>query len=73
MHSVVQTSGIATKQAKTTAITRLTQNIQRKNVKYEATADPKCDSISLIRRSQGINKVIVLANSLLKNGNCWNK
>lgn len=59
------TSGATTKTVKATAITILTQNNQRKNVKYEATTEPKCDSISFIRNSHGIRSVDKFADSLL--------
>lgn len=51
------TSGIATKATRITAITRLIQNSHRRKVKYEATAEPKCDSISFMRNSHGISHV----------------
>lgn len=48
---------MATKAVRITVITRLIQNNQRRKVKYEATAEPKCDSISFIRSSHGTNHV----------------
>lgn len=57
------TSGVTTNTVKITAITMFTQNNQRKNVKYDATTEPKCDSISLIRNCHGMNTVEILINS----------
>ena len=68
-----RTSGTATKATSSTVITRFTQNSQRKKVKYEATTDPKCDSISLMRSSQGISTFTRLANSRFRNCHFWNK
>lgn len=48
------------------ANTKLTQNNHRKNVKYDATAEPKCDSISLIRSCHATNNVDKFANSRRK-------
>lgn len=55
------TSGIVTNDIKITEITMLTQNIHLKNMKYEATTEPKCDSISFIFSSHGINHMDKLA------------
>ena len=43
------TSGTMTKSRKTLAMTILTQKSHRRKMKYEATTDPKRDSISLMR------------------------
>lgn len=51
---------------KVSAKTKFTQNNHRKNVKYDATAEPKCDSISLIRSCHATKIVDKLANSLRK-------
>jgi hypothetical protein len=50
----VHTSGMTTKAANSTDMTKFTQNNQRRNVKYDATTVPNCDSISLMVNSQGI-------------------
>jgi hypothetical protein len=63
MTSRVPTSGTATKASSSTVMTRFTQNSHRRNVKYDATTEPKCDSISLMRSSQGISTFTRLANS----------
>jgi hypothetical protein len=68
-----RTSGTATKATSSTVITRFTQNSQRKKVKYDATTDPKCDSISLMRSSQGTSTLTRLANSRFRNCHFWNK
>lgn len=44
-------------------MTRFTQNSQRRKVKQEATTEPKCDSISLMRSSHGMSKFEVFAAS----------
>ena len=58
-------SGMTTKAANPTVMTMLIQKTQRRNVKYEATADPKSDSISLILASHGTKNVTRLNNSRL--------
>lgn len=55
---------------RTQAITTLTQNSHLKKIKYEATADPKCDSMALIFCSQGMNQFETLAASLLNRCHC---
>lgn len=48
---------MAIKAVRIPEMTRFIQNSHRRNVKNEATADPKCDSISFIRCSQGMRNV----------------
>lgn len=61
--SACLTSGTITKRAMARAMTMFTQSSHRRNVKYEATTDPKCDSISFMRDSHGINWVEKFVNS----------
>lgn len=49
------TSGMMTKAARRRASTRLRPSTQRRKVKYEATADPKWDSIVLMRPCHASN------------------
>lgn len=57
---MLPTSGTITKAVSIIEIIKLTQNNHLRNVKYEATTVPKCDSISFIRNSQGIKRFIKL-------------
>ena len=50
----------------------LIQKTQRRKVKYDATTDPKCDSISLIRSSQGVRFTAIFPPSLFKYFHHWN-
>lgn len=52
---------MATNEIKTTAITIFTQNNHLKNMKYDATTDPKWDSISFIFSSHGMNHIDIFA------------
>lgn len=56
-HMHIHTSGPMTKATNGMAIIVFTHNNQRRKVKCEATPEPKCDSISLMRSSQGIRTV----------------
>lgn len=71
LYSISDTSGITTKAANNTDITKLTQNSQRRNVKYDATTVPNWDSISLMVSSQGIIWLITLAISRLLCCHCY--
>uniref|UniRef100_A0A1B0C3W4 Uncharacterized protein n=1 Tax=Glossina palpalis gambiensis TaxID=67801 RepID=A0A1B0C3W4_9MUSC len=51
IYGCVQTSGPMTNATNGKAIITFTHINQRKNVKYDATPEPKCDSISLMRNS----------------------
>jgi len=48
------------------AMTIFTQNSHRRKMKYDATTDPKRDSISFMRISQGISRAQKLKNSRFK-------
>lgn len=67
----MRTSGMTTKAANSTDMTKFTQNNQRRNVKYDATTVPNCDSISLMVNSQGIIWLMKLAISRLLCCHCY--
>lgn len=59
------TSGTVTNAIRTADITKLTQNSHLRKIKYEATTEPKWDSISFIFSSHGMNQLERLAASRL--------
>lgn len=65
-YSIFHTSGNMTNVDKVNAKTIFTQKSHLKNVKYDATTDPKCDSISFIRSCHGTKMVEKFKSSLRK-------
>lgn len=65
------TSGPMTNATNGMAIMVFTHISQRRKVKCDATPEPKCDSISLIRNSQGIRTVRKLTVSRFQCSQRW--